>query len=236
MVPSLSASDDSSLSARDLLAADLHALARRCALGELAAGEVQATRAAVAAVMHQLGERGERGWWEQSGAGAERWRALAPFRGSANPIAPGLVIDPGGIRFEHRSDPDGHPTDVEDKSQHGKTQDAAIARLDAQITVGRLFAGPPGCVHGGVIAGLFDELFGALAQAMAGSGMIATATLSVRYHLPTPIDTALRFSARVSRSTPSRMKAQAECVADGNVTAKATALLVRRSRPVASSQ
>jgi acyl-coenzyme A thioesterase PaaI-like protein len=55
------------------------------------------------------------------------------------------------------------------------------------------YEGPPGCVHGGVIAGLFDELLG-VANIVAGVGAM-TGTLRVVYRSPTPLYTELRLAA-----------------------------------------
>ena len=52
----------------------------------------------------------------------------------------------------------------------------------------------PTCVHGGVIAMVFDEMLGA-ANILAGNpGM--TGTLTIRYRKPTPLRTPLRLEAR----------------------------------------
>jgi acyl-coenzyme A thioesterase PaaI-like protein len=56
------------------------------------------------------------------------------------------------------------------------------------------YEGPPGCVHGGVIASLFDELLG-LANIAAGVGAM-TGTLTIKYRSPTPLKTDLTFTAR----------------------------------------
>lgn len=60
--------------------------------------------------------------------------------------------------------------------------------------LGAAYEGPPGCVHGGIIAGLFDELLG-VANIVAGVGAM-TGTLTVVYRSPTPLYTELRFAAR----------------------------------------
>jgi len=57
------------------------------------------------------------------------------------------------------------------------------------------YEGPPGCVHGGIIAGLFDELLG-VANIAAGVGAM-TGTLTVVYRSPTPLYTELRLEGRV---------------------------------------
>ena len=62
---------------------------------------------------------------------------------------------------------------------------------------GRQYEGPPGHVHGGMVAAAFDEALG-MVQAMTGRpGM--TGTLTVRYRRPTPLHQELRFRARVER-------------------------------------
>jgi len=60
--------------------------------------------------------------------------------------------------------------------------------------LGAPYEGPPGCVHGGVIAGLFDEVLG-IANITAGLGAM-TGTLSIRYVSPTPLYQELRFEGR----------------------------------------
>lgn len=53
------------------------------------------------------------------------------------------------------------------------------------------YEGPPGCVHGGIIAGLFDELLG-VANIAAGVGAM-TGTLTIVYRSPTPLYEELRL-------------------------------------------
>lgn len=70
--------------------------------------------------------------------------------------------------------------------------------IRADLVLGIEYQGPPGCVHGGIVALLFDEMLG-LANAAAGSvGM--TADLRVSYKSPTPLLQPLRFEARQIRT------------------------------------
>lgn len=70
-------------------------------------------------------------------------------------------------------------------------------RITGRVTFGAAYEGPPGCVHGGYVAGTFDELLGA-AQSLSGTqGM--TARLEVNYRSPTPLHTELRLEARMER-------------------------------------
>lgn len=79
-------------------------------------------------------------WYEDPGT-TTRHRDLSAFSGSLNPLAP-----PMKIRVD---DYDGRPC------------------LLGEVRIEREREGPPGFVHGGVIAGLFDELAGA-AQSLTG--------------------------------------------------------------------
>ncbi|HUY86999.1 MAG TPA: PaaI family thioesterase [Acidimicrobiales bacterium] len=56
---------------------------------------------------------------------------------------------------------------------------------------GVAYQGPPGCVHGGVIAEFFDELLGA-SNMVAGNGGL-TGKLTIRYRSTTPLYADLRF-------------------------------------------
>lgn len=57
--------------------------------------------------------------------------------------------------------------------------------VTARVTYARQYEGPPGCVHGGLIAGAFDEVLG-FAQVTSGTpGM--TGRLEISYRSPTPL-------------------------------------------------
>jgi acyl-coenzyme A thioesterase PaaI-like protein len=92
----------------------------------------------------------------------------SPVIGFANPLAPPVVVE--AVNGE----------------LHGS------AWFDYQ------YEGPPTCVHGGVIAMVFDEMLGAANILSGNPGM--TGTLTIRYRKPTPLRTPLRLEARfVSR-------------------------------------
>lgn len=66
-------------------------------------------------------------------------------------------------------------------------------KVCANVTFGHAYEGPPGHVHGGLVAAALDELLGAT-QALSGSpGM--TAQLNVSYRAPTPLHVPLRFES-----------------------------------------
>lgn len=55
-----------------------------------------------------------------------------------------------------------------------------------QFRLGRLFEGPPGCVHGGHIAYLYDSCMGVHNMRMDSRGL--TGRLEIRYHRTTPLE------------------------------------------------
>jgi uncharacterized protein (TIGR00369 family) len=65
-------------------------------------------------------------------------------------------------------------------------------------TVADVFEGPPGFLHGGVIATLLDE---AMSKAVRARGLTAmTRQMEVEYLRPVPSATAIRIEGRVVRS------------------------------------
>jgi acyl-coenzyme A thioesterase PaaI-like protein len=91
----------------------------------------------------------------------------SPFIGRANPLAPPIVLRQ--VRGE----------------------------LDGRVRFGSAYEGPPGCVHGGYIAGAFDEILGATQSLSGNPGM--TGRLTVHYRSPTPLHTDLRMRGVLER-------------------------------------
>lgn len=98
--------------------------------------------------------------------------------------------------------------------------------LGFEVTLGRLYGGPPRAVHGGYIAGLFDELLGAV-QGRAPGGGGFTGRLEIRYRSPTPLDTPLRFSGWIEGAKGRRVTAVGRCEAGEVLCADAKGLFVR---------
>ena len=69
--------------------------------------------------------------------------------------------------------------------------------IHGEATFGSAFNGPPDCVHGGVVAALFDELLGCACVVNGIGGY--TGTLTVVYRTPTPLGAALTLRGRVER-------------------------------------
>jgi acyl-coenzyme A thioesterase PaaI-like protein len=64
-------------------------------------------------------------------------------------------------------------------------QDKVNGRASAEFELNALHEGPPGQVHGGVVALVLDQVFGEAAAAGGAPGM--TGTLTLRYALNTPL-------------------------------------------------
>ena len=96
---------------------------------------------------------------------AHRLRERSPFIGRANPVALPLVVE------------------------------FVDGGIDAIANFSSLYEGPPGCLHGGYIAGIFDEVLGAAQTYSGHAGM--TGRLTVHYRSPTPLNTDLHLRARL---------------------------------------
>jgi acyl-coenzyme A thioesterase PaaI-like protein len=66
---------------------------------------------------------------------------------------------------------------------------------EGRVRFGSAYEGPPGCVHGGFVAAAFDEVLG-FTQSLGGNPGF-TGTLTVRYRVPTPLHTDLRFEGQI---------------------------------------
>ncbi len=86
------------------------------------------------------------------------------------------------------------------------------------------FEGPPTCVHGGVIAELFDELLG-LSNILAGLGAM-TGTLTIRYRRPTPLLAPIELAARHSGTEGRKVFAWGGMYHEGQLTAEAEGIFI----------
>jgi acyl-coenzyme A thioesterase PaaI-like protein len=81
------------------------------------------------------------------------------------------------------------------------------------------YEGPPGCVHGAVIASTFDIVFTA-ANVLAGAGG-PTVSLTLRYRRPTLLHAEAAFEAHVERTDGRRTFTTGRLVQNGVVTVEA---------------
>lgn len=92
------------------------------------------------------------------------------------------------------------------------------------VNCGYAYEGPPGCVHGGFVAAIFDQFLG-MAQ-LAGGQPGMTGSLTVRYHRPTPLNTDLTLSATLGEVAGRKTTISGEIRAGDTVTATAEGLFV----------
>ena len=90
--------------------------------------------------------------------------------------------------------------------------------------VGIPYEGPPGHIHGGVTAMIFDELLGLAQSLTAQSGM--TGTLTVRYRRPTPLGQPLEFRGVVDRVEERKIFTSATLHANGVLCAESEAVFI----------
>ncbi|WP_419928747.1 PaaI family thioesterase [Candidatus Poriferisocius sp.] len=100
--------------------------------------------------------------------------------------------------------------------------------VHGRMNLSAIYAGPPGLVHGGIIAMVFDELLGVVNVVNGRGGY--TGTLNVKYHRPTPLMEEIALRAWPSGSEGRKLYAAGEMVYDGTVTATAEGVFIRANR------
>jgi acyl-coenzyme A thioesterase PaaI-like protein len=97
-------------------------------------------------------------------------------------------------------------------------------RVVGTVTCGAAYEGPPGHVHGGYVAALFDELLG-LTQSLSGEhGM--TGRLTVHYRSPTPLNTELRVEGTLDRTSGRKILCTGRMYAGETLCAEAEGLFI----------
>jgi acyl-coenzyme A thioesterase PaaI-like protein len=85
---------------------------------------------------------------------------------------------------------------------------------------GRAYEGPPGCVHGAVIAAAFDMVLAA--GSLAGGAIGPTARLEITYRRPTALNVPCEFEGRVEWRDRRNVRAAGQLTQRGRVTVEAT--------------
>ena len=125
-------------------------------------------------------------------------RWYSPVYGPGNPVAPPIVAT---------DSPDGRAT--------------------GRATLGKPHEGPPGLVHGGVVATLLDHVLARAVRAAGRGGL--TATLTVTYRRPVHLGVPLVATAEIGTTDGRRTTATARLVAEddpGTTLAEADGLFV----------
>jgi len=98
-------------------------------------------------------------------------------------------------------------------------------RAVGTVKCGWAYEGPPGHIHGGYVAAIFDQFMG-MAQ-IIGKQPGMTGTLNVRYLRPTPLNTELQLAAWLERLEGRKTIIKAEMRNGDTVTASCEALFIR---------
>ncbi len=120
--------------------------------------------------------------------------AYSPITGRANPVAP-----PMESRIEN---------------------DEVIS----EVTFGTTYEGPPGCVHGGIVALAWDHVLAAATMINDSRG--PTATLQITYLKPTPLNVPLQYKAWIDRIEGKKSYVKGQCIAAGQVVTEAEGLFI----------
>jgi uncharacterized protein (TIGR00369 family) len=153
--------------ARALLARRTRELVEAVVLSDVAIVELGAVAAEIGSLAERLGAQRPGPIGPEAGPDWPRRRPRGPVTGEANPLAPPIRIT---------------------------TTPEGTAR--AEFSLGPVYEGPPGAVHGGVCAAVLDSLLGAAAAAGQRPGM--TAKLILSYLRPTPLSVPLVAEAWIT--------------------------------------
>ncbi len=96
--------------------------------------------------------------------------------------------------------------------------------LRGRATFGYQYEGPPTCVHGGVIAEVFDEMLG-ISNLLTAQGAM-TGTLKIRYRRPTPLLAPLELVARNTGRERRKIFAWGGIYYQGELTAEADGIFI----------
>ncbi|NIB39816.1 PaaI family thioesterase [Pseudomaricurvus alkylphenolicus] len=99
-------------------------------------------------------------------------------------------------------------------------------RLTVELTLDDVYEGPPNCIHGGIIAGVFDQLLAMFSTTQGVAG--PTLYLNVQYLKPTPLYQPLRFEAFIERIEGKKVFTIGQCRLGDEVLSKAEALFINQ--------
>ena len=144
-------------------------------------------------------------WWGKTqaskGQTSSSYRNRSVFQGELHPFSPTL-------HWDQYLGPEGEPGYL------------------FETTLSSLYEGPPKAVHGGYIAGLYDELLGAV-QNLAQGDTGYTAKLTIRYRSFTPTNENLVFKGWVTHNSGRRISVRASCHDGERLCSEAEALFLR---------
>lgn len=107
--------------------------------------------------------------------------------------------------------------------------DVIDGQVHGHVTLGATHNGPPGSVHGGMIALVLDEVLGCACLASGYGGF--TGTLSIRYQGLVPLDTEVELHGWVDRTEGRKIFAKGEIRLGDEVLTVAEGIFIRGRQP-----
>lgn len=100
--------------------------------------------------------------------------------------------------------------------------------LIGEVTLGKIYEGPPGCVHGSWVTAIYDQLlaFAGVVNGTAGP----TANLTVDFLKPTPLNKPLRFLAQVDSADERKIFISGHCFCEDVMITKCEGLFIQMRR------
>ena len=199
--------DEEVLSAASELRQAIHDLAQKTTEIYLTPDQLLKAAESIRSASNELQGESLPSWWERrqdhesQSSRSYRYRSL--FQGQLHPFSPTL-------HWDDYTGPEGE-----------------LGYLFKTV-LSPLYEGPPQAVHGGYIAGLFDELLGAV-QSLAQGSTGYTAKLLIRYRSFTPTTKKLVFRGWITKSTGRRISVRATCHDGERLCSEAEALFLRPS-------
>ena len=97
-------------------------------------------------------------------------------------------------------------------------------KVHGRVIFGSAYEGPPSCVHGGYVAGAFDEVLGATQSLSGAPGM--TGRLTINYRSPTPLHTELHFIGVLTKVEGRKIFTEGQLFAGDRLCAEAEGLFI----------
>jgi acyl-coenzyme A thioesterase 13 len=114
---------------------------------------------------------------------------------------------------------------------NGTLVSAEIGKLVAEVIVRPEMANPGNIMHGGAIAGIFDEVIGMCTFTLDTEGFFVAINLNVDFLRPGNVGETLRFEAEIIRQGKTMLHAEAKAYnAQGKLIAKASSNLALTKR------
>ena len=162
----------------------------------------------------------------------DKWLAMAARRGVLDPARPRRSSDPSAwpppeppadgeaIEFDPWSFVGGPFNAFAMGARYWRDGDGSRGR----VTLGRAYEGPPGRVHGGAVAALFDEVMGATLRVLGTRAY--TGRLAVDFLRAAPLDVMLDLRGWLVRREGRRLYLAGEAAVEGVAFARAEATFV----------